>query len=165
MEKPKFITDRNIYDVNRWELLREKGWPRMTEEERKEWFGEIETTPAASKGMYTHNDLNRVEKAVELILQRFQEAGYETPEMEIKTDWVYQDKITKADMERYLQNISILREFLIVFPDTPAVPSIDARLDYKLANNIEKILKDVYCIADGIVRSRYYVGEIISGEV
>jgi len=165
MEKPSFITNRNIYDVNRWELLREKGWLSMTEEERKEWLGEIETTPAASKGMYTHNDLNRVEKTVELILRRFQEAGYETPEMDIKTDWVYQDKITKADMERYLHNISILREFLIVFPDTPNVPSIDARLDYKLANNIEKILKDVYCIADGIVRSRYYVGEIVSGEV
>ena len=165
MEKPSFITNRNIYDVNRWELLREKGWAHMTKEERKEWLGEIETTPAATKGMYTHNDLNRVEKAVGLILQRFQEAGYETPEMEIKTNWVYRDKVTKADMERYLHNISILREFLIVFPDTPTVPSIDARFDYKQANNIEKILKDVYSVADSLIRSRYYVGEIISGEV
>lgn len=165
MEKPSFITDRNIYDVNRWKLLREKGWSYMTEEERKEWLGEIETTPAATKGMYTHNDLNRVEKAVALTLLRFKDAGFEPPEMDIKTDWEYRDKVSKVDMERYLNNISILREFLMVFPDTPNVPSIDARLDYKQANNIEKILKDVYSVADGIVRSRYYAGEIMSGEV
>lgn len=164
MEKPSFITNRTNDDVKRWKSLRDKGWHRMTEEERREWIGEIETTPAATKGMYTHNDLNRVEKAVEAISLRFKDSGYEI-QLNTKTDWTYQDTVTKADMTRYLHNISALREFLIVFSDTPKAPSIDARLNYELANDIEKILKDVYNVADGLVRSRYYTGEIFSGEV
>ena len=164
MEKPSFITNRTIDDVKRWKTLRDKGWLRMTEEERKEWLGEIETTPAATRGMYTHIDMNRVEKAVEVISLLFRESGYGTP-LNVKTDWTYQDTVTKNDMERYLQNIIALREFFVVFQDTPNAPNIDAKLDYKLANDIENILKDVYDIADSLVRSRYYVGEIISGEV
>ena len=164
MEKPSFITNRTIDDVKRWKTLRDKGWLRMTEEERKEWLGEIETTPAATRGMYTHIDMNRVEKAVEAIYLLFRESGYGTP-LNVKTDWTYQDTVTKNDMERYLQNIIALREFFVVFQDTPNAPNIDAKLDYKLANDIENILKDAYDIADSLVRSRYYVGEIISGEV
>ena len=160
-----FITDRKIDDVKRWRTLRDKGWLRMTEEERKEWMGEIETVPAATKGMYTYNDLNRVEKAIETISLRFGEAGYELPELNIKTDWTYHDTVTRADMERYLHNVSVLREFFIVFHDTPKTPDINAKFNYELANDIEKILKDIYSIADGLVRSMYYVGDIVSGEV
>lgn len=159
------IIDRTSLDVERWKTLRDKGWSGMTAEERSEWLGEIETTPAATKGMYTHNDLNRVEKMVEVIVSRFKEAGYEPPELVTKTDWTYRDKVTKTDMTRYLANVLALREFFVVFSDTPRVPSIDARLNYKLANDIEKILNDVYNVADGLVRARYYAGEIISGEV
>lgn len=158
------ITNRTYDDVKRWQSLRDKGWHRMTEEERREWLGELETTPAATRGMYTHNDLNRVERAVEEISLRLNESGYGT-KLDVKTDWTYQDKFTKTDIERYLRNISALREFYIVFQDTPSAPGINACLDYKLANDIEKILKDVHKIADGLVRSRYYAGEIISGEV
>ena len=136
----------------------------MTEEERKEWLGELETTPAATKGMYTHIDMNRVEKAVEAISLRFNESGYGT-KLNIKTDWTYQDTVTKTDMERYLNNVAALREFFVVFQDTPKAPNINVQLDYNLANDIEKILKDVYNVADGLVRSRYYAGEIMSGEV
>lgn len=160
-----FIIDRTVDDVRRWKTLRDKGWLRMTKEERKEWLGEIETTPAATKGMYTHNDLNRVEKAVEAISLRFKESGYDVPELNTKTNWTYHDTVTKTDMERYLHNISVLREFFMVFSDTPTVPNINARLNYELANDIEKILKDIYNIADSLIRSGYYVGEIISGEV
>lgn len=165
MEKPSFIANRTIEDVNRWKTLRDKGWLRMTEEERKEWLGEIETTPAATRGMYTHNDLNRVEKAVEAISLRFKESGYVTPDLNIKTNWTYKDDMTKTDMERYLHNVSLLRDFFVVFDDTPNAPSINSRLNYELANDIEKILKDIYNIADGLIRTRYYAGEIMSGEV
>ena len=163
-EKPNFITNRTFDDVKRWKALRDKGWLRMTEEERKEWLGEMESTPSAARGMYTHIDLNRVEKAVEAISLRFNESGYGT-KLNTKTNWTYRDTVTKADIERYLNNISALREFFIVFQDTPKAPNINAQLDYKLANDIEQILNDAYDIADRLVRSRYYVGEIISGEV
>ena len=159
------VTDRTPLDVARWKELRDKGWARMSTQERKEWLGEIVPTVAATKGMYTHNDLNRVEGAVEVILELFRSAGYKPPELSVKTDWTYSDTIRATDMERYLGNIAALREFLIVYPNTPEAPTVDKRLDYKLANDIEKILVNVHTTLTNLMNSWYYSGEIISGEV
>lgn len=161
----RFITDRTASDVERWRELRDKGWSGMTDAEQLEWLGEIETTPAATKGMYTHNDLNRVERAVDTVIARFREAGYEPPELMTKTDWTYTDTFSVTDMQRYLSNVAALRNFLVVYRNTPKVPDTNVNLNYRLANDIEKILSDVYSIATNIIESRYYSGEIISGEV
>lgn len=159
------IYDRTAADVERWRVLRDKGWSGMSEKERQEWLGEIVPTPAASKGMYTHNDLNRVERAVGAILELIRSAGYKPPELNIKTDWTYQDALWRGDIDRYYSNVETLRSFLAVFPSTPNVPSADTPLDYRLANDIEKILADVNSIFANMVQSRYYTGEIYSGEV
>lgn len=159
------ITDRTVFDVERWRTLRDKGWVSMTPEERSEWLGEILPTPAASKGMYTHHDLNRVESAVKVILGRFKEAGYKTPNLVIKTDWTYQDAFWATDMERYYSNIKVLRDFPVVYPTTPLAPKTNKKLDFRIANDIEKILVDVYEIATNLPKSWYYAGEVFSGEV
>ena len=70
------ITDRTKADVERWKTLRDKGWNGMTEAERNEWLGVIVPKPSASKGMYTHRDMNRVESAVKQISERMRELGY-----------------------------------------------------------------------------------------
>lgn len=162
---PGLIVDRTYADVERWRLLRNKGWDNMTTWERQEWLGEIETTPAATKGMYTHRDLNRVENAVKAILSRFQEAGYKTPSLLIKTDWTYTDELRDTDMERYYSNIAAVRNLTTVFKDTPVAPSIGERLTYQRANDIEKILSDVNNAISNITQAWHYAGEIISGEV
>lgn len=159
------VTNRTFTDVQRWLELRNKGWYGMTDVERQEWLGEIETTPSAARGMYTHNDLNRVESAVVAILAKFQEAGYNPPVLVAKTDWTYTDMFSEDDMRRYLLNVDTLREYMVVYRSTPKTPKIEKNLDYKLANDIEKILEDVYRIATNIMNSWYYSGEIISGEV
>lgn len=161
----ELITNRTSLDVERWKALRDKGWAAMTTDERREWLGEILPTPAATKGMYTHNDLNRVESAVEAILERFEEAGYKTPKLNIKTNWTYQDAFWRTDMERYYSNIAAIRDFLIVYPDTPKAPSLDKKIDFNVANDIEKILSDVYEIVTNLTNSWYYTGEVFSGEV
>ena len=154
-----------LLDVDRWRELRNKGWSRMTPVERQEWMGEITPVPSATRGMYTHNDLNRVERAVEATVARFKEAGYELPSMVIKTDWTHRDKPQIEDIERYYNNISLLREFLVVYPKTPKSPSVDNPLNYEMANNIEKIIVDVNNIITGIMTSWFYTGEVMSGEV
>lgn len=160
------VIDRTSADVERWRFLRDKGWSAMTEDERKEWMGEIVPTPAASKGMYTHNDLNRVEAAVENLVGRLSSLGYDFSNVVIKTDWSYGDgQPTIADMERYFSNIRRLRECFIVYPDTPPAPSIDRKLDYQIANDIERILYDVDEIINKGNASWYYTGEVFSGEV
>ena len=159
------ITDRTLLDVERWKELRNKGWNGMTEQERQEWMGEITSTPSAVKGMYTHNDFNRVESAVKALSERLTELGYKHSPLVVKTDWSYDDEVWKQDMERYLSNIATIRKTIHVFPNTPTTPTVNNNLDYMSANDIEKILIDVDTIATNIVKTQKYVGEIISGEV
>ena len=159
------VFDRTNSDVERWRELRDKGWDGMTENERREWIGEIIPLPAASKGMYTHNDLNRVESTVEQLVALFRDLGYKVPDMYVKTDWTYEDDIRQRDMNRYLTNIEILRKILRVFRDTPRTPTVYERFDYMTANNIEKILYDLLNILENIRSTQVYSGEIVSGEV
>lgn len=160
-----YIYDRTAQDVERWRKLRDKGWDVMTDIERSEWLGEIMPMPAASKGMYTHNDMNRVESTVENIAFWFRDIGYPVPELSIKTDWSYTDEVTKEDMDRYFGNIEILRNIIGVFKYTPKTPSTRVAFDYTVANDVEKILSDVFEISNNINDAWRYAGEILSGEV
>ena len=159
------ITNRSAADVERWKTLRDKGWDSMSALERQEWLGEITPTPSASKGMYTHNDLNRVENAVKSIVKLLEESGIDVPSMSIKTDWTYKDALRDTDVERYYSNIATLRGLFEMYNSTPKAPSIKDKLDFTLANNIEKILVDVEEIAARIIGFRYRSGEIFLGEV
>lgn len=160
-----YITDRTSNDVERWLELRNKGWDNMTPDERQEWIGEISPTPSAAKGMYTHNDLNRVESAVANLVSAIKSVGYALPDMVIKTDWKYSDRIYKVDMDRYFDNVDILRSLFPVYPDTPETPTTDEKFNYEMANNVEKILSDVHSIFDNLKESWLYTGDTFSGEV
>lgn len=159
------VTDRTSEDVFRWKTLRDKGWGGMTESERKEWLGEIQTTPAATKGMYTHNDLNRIETAIELLSLRMYTLGYIDSMLEVKKDWTYRDNIWRGDIVRIFGNIATLRNNITVYPTTPMAPTINRKLDYVTANEIEQILIDIDDIISKRIQSRHHVGEIYSGEV
>lgn len=161
----EYVTDRTEDDVSRWEYLRNKGWLKMTDSERKEWMGTLIVEPTAVKGMYTHNDLNRVESAIENIVNTFRSYGYIVPDMVIKTDWTYKDTFWKPEMIRYYTNIETLRGMIHTYPDTPDAPRIGEKMSYQLANDIEKILIDLDYILGGLKRGWYYVGDIVAGEV
>ena len=160
-----YIFDRTNRDVERWRELRDKGWDGMTEDERQEWLFETMPTPTAAKGMYTHNDLNRVETTIENVAVQLRKLGYVVPEMTMKFDWTYEDTITKDDIDRYFSNIETLRSVRGVFPSTPKTPSTRENFNYSKANDIEKILYDIARIVENQEKSWYYTGEIISGEV
>lgn len=161
----EYVTDRKLSDVARWEYLRAKGWSKMTIEERREWLGEIVHGTSATKGMYTHKDLNRVEKAIENIVNRFKYYGYTVPDMVIKTDWTYKDAFWSGEMVRYYTNIETLRGLLPVYPDTPKAPTIGENMSYQLANDIEKILMDIDFMFGSIKSGWNYVGDLMAGEV
>jgi len=158
----KLITDRTIDDVERWRLLRSKGWGALNEMERREWLGQLPITPNASKGMYTHNDMNRVESAVSEIATQLQLAGFLNKNVEVKTDWSYTDVLTKDDMSRYLGNIKLLADSVSI---QATVPTVDETLDYVKANTIETILMEVLDVVESITRNWWYTNEIFSGEV
>lgn len=154
----ELIVDRTSQDVNRWKVLRDKGWAKMTDAERTEWLGEM-------KGRYTHTDMNRVEGAVKALSARLVALGYLTSPLVTKTNWTRNDVPTGADMVRYFKNVATIRNSIPVYPTTPAAPSLYMKLNYSRANDLEQILLDVSQILDGLAQFRYYAGEIKSGEV
>ena len=159
------VVDRTSGDVARWKTLRDKGWVGMTESERKEWLGEINARPTATRGMFTHNDLNRIETAIELLSLRLNRLGYMDSTVEVKRDWSYKDDIWIDDMGRILNNVQMLRQSITVYPTTPKVPTINRKLDYTVVNDIEQILIDLDDIISKYIQSRHYVGETYCGEV
>lgn len=92
----------------------------------------------ATKGAYNYSDLNRVERAVAEISDRLK-LGLTT-----KTNWSMWDIPTASDMERYLNNIAVLRQQVADDENVPKLPTSMNHLTYTDANNIELVLKAVY---------------------
>ena len=88
-----------------------------------------------TKGAYNYSDLNRVERAVAEISDI---AGLN---LITKTNWSMWDIPKESDMERYLNNIRLIRERYSVDIELPSTMS---GLTYNYANNIEKILLVAY---------------------
>ena len=114
------------------------------------------------KGTYNATDLNRVEKAVEYVANRLEIAGWRK-EPVVKIDWSFSDFPTVSEMQRYLDNIRLLRAAL---PDgMPAVPADMNGFTYIEANTIEQILLMLDAAVTNIMKNVFYSNEIFSGEV
>lgn len=152
------VFDRTEQDVERWRLLHSKGWAAMSDDEKAQW-------QTALKGAYNYVDLNRVESAVAFISNRLIEAGYFVAP-DIRSVWRINDHPTKADMDRYFENIAMLRSALpAVYPTTPEAPTTQKKMDYQVANDIEHILSDVDRLITSVRQSWYYAGDVFTGEI
>lgn len=158
MSLEHLITDRTSADVARWRKLHDKGFAAMNDAERAEWLGFM-------KGRYTAEDMNRVESAVEALVSEFLRMGYNNPNLVTKTSWGPEECPSVEDIERYFSNVEKLKSMIAVKRDTPTVPSVAEKLDYRRANDLEKVLLSVEHSLTAIPRAWYYAGEINSGEV
>lgn len=187
------ITDRTAADVERAQYLNDlwvAGEFLGTDEEYVEWFSDM-------KGAYNASDLNRVESAVEYLAKVLRELAAGLKEYaaekdvgwdvifappfdpaninpETKTDWTEKDLPTPEDMERYLNNVELLRTALAF--DTDELPASMDNLSIQGANAIERALKnldsaiilfrvDMQILIDNTAASWFYSGEIYTGEV
>ena len=156
----EFITDRTQYDVLHWQQLRDKGLAGMTEAEREEWHS------GTMKGAYNVSDLNRVGLALNIIRDRLAAVGYLRPAaFTMREDWQTGDTFTAADLSYYLAAVRAVRNAVTLFKTTPAAPTDTGALDYKEANNIERILLDVNRTIDNLSAVFVYSGEFQSGEI
>lgn len=151
------ITDRVAADVVRWKELHDKGWEAMTAEERAEWLGGM-------KGSYNYTDMNRVESAVRELETRFYQRGIKLS-LTTKTNWGKTSWPTKSDMSRYFRNVAAIRDAVVVDLGTPTAPTATTLLDYKKANDIEKILGAVDNWLDRVDSCQMYSGDLYLGEV
>lgn len=106
----------------------------------------------ATKGAYNYSDLNRVERSVREIAEKL---GLT---LITKTDWTMWDVPRVSDMERYINNIRLIRNAL---GSNIALPETGDRFTYSDANNIELILLN----ASKIVSSDVRCGEIFCGDM
>lgn len=151
------ITDRTQFDVDRAKRLSAKGWQKMTPSEQAEWS-------AGLKGAYNATDLNRVQAAVRYIKDRLGLAGYNVRLSDQRT-WTQQDAPTASDLQRYLDDISAIRNTITLLRTTPAVPESMAKFTYIKANAIEQILHDADMILSHMLAGFVYSGEIFGGEI
>lgn len=159
------ITDRTQADVDLVRQLNAKWVPGS--DGRPQWTGttdELSRWHSGLKGAYNASDLNRVGAAVEYLTGRLNALGYivaTTP----RTDWTVADVLTRAQLEDYLRQVSVIRSVRAVYPTTPAVPVSLVNATYQEANAIEQILADVEQLIQNTIAAWFYCGEVYCGEV
>ena len=118
-----------------------------------------------SKGIYSADDLNRVESAVKTLLTRAISLGTRLP-LVIKTDWILSgypspNTPTESQMQRYLENIRSLCQAVAL---QCALPASMHGFGYEDANSIEGALllaeKRIYALLSCL----RFSGELYSGD-
>lgn len=116
------------------------------------------------KGTYNASDLNRVGAAMNYVADRLKAHGYD-PHISPKTDWKDDDWVDPSAQAVYLGGLEELRSQFSMMQTTPPVPPDMEKLTYQEANNIEKILEDVDYLLTKSMQSRFFSGDLFSGEV
>ena len=171
------VTNRTEQDVAYVkELLVKLASGIATPDEISEW------NSCTLKGAYNYTDMNRVIIAVGVIADALKKAGY-TPDIqpiEIKHNGVVSNQYIEGDipdveypdetfqnvLRPMIHNLKEIRQALGV-PDEwmPKAPNSYVNLDYKKANDIERILAIVDDILDKIQSAVFYCNEVLCGEV
>ena len=154
------ITDRTAADVAAFVRLRDKGWDRMTVEEREQWTNGM-------KGAYNTTDLNRVCAALNYVRDVLAELGYlRSNEFSLRTDWTTGEIITADFFNAYLGAVERIRGALVQYDTTPQTPVNVGSLNYKEANDIEKIIIDMHNVSQLLVQTKnIYSGDLYCGEI
>ena len=150
------ITDRTQADVDYAKMLMQKCYNGTATSAEK---AELANSP---KGIYGAVDLNRVGQAANMVASLLIEAGYPVP-IDMYVAWDHDDYFDPDDIQAYLADISTLRSAITVGSYAPAVPADVA--NYRQANDVEKIIEDVYKLYQNMVMNYCYLGEIYLGEI
>jgi hypothetical protein len=152
-----FVTDRTQQDVDRAAALAQRGWCEFTARERAEWLSGL-------KGAYNATDLTRVESAVRFMVDLLAEYGYTVP-AETRFPWSPEDVPTDTEMERYLGNVCSLRDNYAHWIKAIALPESMAYLTFEGANNIERLLLEIFYYIQQMTAAWLLCGEPVCGEV
>lgn len=95
------------------------------------------------KGVYNARDLNRVERDCRILNELLTAIGYPS-QITTRENWDRKEFPSAAEMERIRCNLTTIRACFFVKEDTPEIPNSLDYMDYKKANDIERILRDLY---------------------
>ena len=126
-----------------------------------EYARENQASTEFLKGAYNYTDLNRVETWCEYIANMLNSYNYFV-DITVKTNWTMLDFPTTSEMERIRSNIIKLKQAYYSFTNIP--DNLDY-MDWKKANDIERILSEINVLIENMIASFYYGNEIYAGEV
>lgn len=109
------------------------------------------------KGHYNADDLNRIEQDCEYL------AGIFGVSVQTRT-WSRTDFPTSDEFARILENLNALRAAYFVYQTTPTTPQNPVN-EYHKANDIERILRDLYTLYEDNKRAVMYAGEPYAGQM
>jgi hypothetical protein len=158
------ITDRTQDDVN--ELvsiltqIKNNGFGSISDADKEKYLNGM-------RGAYTHIDLNRVGEAVLYISNRmlslqgeldsyrkdlfvsggsFYDVPYDVGKVSVspKTNWTGTDIFDYSSEALYIKDLKTLESVLSLPAGSPSAPSKLGKMNYKTANDIEKLLTVIY---------------------
>lgn len=129
----------------------------------KNAINELITNRADKNTYYNISDLNRVETVVKAIAEFMTLKGYVVNiKNKITGEWTIEDFPTNVEMARYLNNLVKIRNQLN--KRFLALPESMMMLDYKGANDIERMLMEVDKVLMSIITTYRRTGATISGD-
>lgn len=119
-------------------------------------------TPVTNRtgGHYTYDDLNRVGGDMRYLADLLVSYGY-TVTVTAKSDWTAGGVPRSADMVTYIADLEALKS---AFYGTTALPEGMERIDYRDANNIEKLLEEIETYINRMVAGFRKCGTFKSGQ-
>lgn len=113
------------------------------------------------KGTITINTLNRIENKQDELKAILNNMGYWNTPI-VSKNWGYEQIFDKAEFERILKNLDILRDAFYVYSDTPKTPKVSYKFDD--INAIEKILYDLEEMTNYVKNNYRECGDFECGE-
>lgn len=100
---------------------------------------------------WDYRALNRTEEAMQYVDEIFKELGY-FKNMQFKTDWL-NDEITREQAQRYIDNLTTLRNFILMPSTSPAAPTTINGMTINRANEIEKLIFDINFVLEALQKN------------
>lgn len=113
------------------------------------------------KGTITINTLNRIENKQDELKEILNNMGYWNTPI-VSKNWGYEQIFDKAEFERILKNLDILRDAFYVYSDTPKTPKVSYKFDD--INAIEKILYDLEEMSNYVKNNYRECGDFECGQ-
>lgn len=113
------------------------------------------------KGMLTVETMNRIETATLELAELFNAMGYYNTPVTTKK-WVYADTFRQSDLQRWIDNLNILRRAFFVKSGTPETP--EPIPNWKELNDIEQILQDMDVMINDVKSNYRICGDYECGE-
>ena len=110
-------------------------------------------TDRTGPGPYDWHDFNRVQAAVDELVDLFAAYGYQVPVVRLP-EWSRKDVAFASQCAAYLANVRALRETLATLPTTPPCPENMSGWSWESANDLEQILADLEVVLTALSKTK-----------